>query len=366
VLGFVTSIGPSGRPPREPWLQPGLAPSRGQVTSSPRERASPGAPSRRPAPSPAWPSPARNRPPARALPPRRAPLSHAAHPVEGSRARESARGPAGGTGPARVGHPGRRRRGRRGPPGLPPRGCRPPAPARARAGARGRGSGGWAPRAVIPPPGARSPGGAREAPRRAAAGEGSCFGPGGGGGAARALPLPAAPLGGEVHDGRPARGRGLGPEEPHHHVPGELGALDVTRGEEPRHVPGEVRGEGGPGVRRRRQRRRAARRGVGFAYVVGVVGEGEKEPGEAGMDPTVAPTADPSASTSPPRSSRSPCFPAVRRAGLEPAQELPHWNLNPARLPIPPPSRSAVFSLLLRLLVPSACASFGGRRADET
>ena len=29
---------------------------------------------------------------------------------------------------------------------------------------------------------------------------------------------------------------------------------------------------------------------------------------------------------------------AVRRKGLEPLQELPHWNLNPARLPIPPPS----------------------------
>jgi hypothetical protein len=30
----------------------------------------------------------------------------------------------------------------------------------------------------------------------------------------------------------------------------------------------------------------------------------------------------------------------VRRTGVEPVQELPHWNLNPARLPIPPPSRS--------------------------
>lgn len=30
----------------------------------------------------------------------------------------------------------------------------------------------------------------------------------------------------------------------------------------------------------------------------------------------------------------------VRRKGLEPLQELPHWNLNPARLPIPPPSHA--------------------------
>src|SRR5262249_37339267 len=31
----------------------------------------------------------------------------------------------------------------------------------------------------------------------------------------------------------------------------------------------------------------------------------------------------------------------VRRGGLEPPRELPHWNLNPARLPIPPPSLGA-------------------------
>jgi hypothetical protein len=29
----------------------------------------------------------------------------------------------------------------------------------------------------------------------------------------------------------------------------------------------------------------------------------------------------------------------VRGKGLEPSRELPHWNLNPARLPIPPSSR---------------------------
>src|SRR3954471_12206681 len=29
----------------------------------------------------------------------------------------------------------------------------------------------------------------------------------------------------------------------------------------------------------------------------------------------------------------------VRRGRLDPPRELPHWNLNPARLPIPPSSR---------------------------
>src|SRR5262249_41919355 len=37
-------------------------------------------------------------------------------------------------------------------------------------------------------------------------------------------------------------------------------------------------------------------------------------------------------------------FRLVRRKGLEPLQELPHWNLNPARLPIPPPSLGWVFA----------------------
>src|SRR5690349_24119474 len=41
---------------------------------------------------------------------------------------------------------------------------------------------------------------------------------------------------------------------------------------------------------------------------------------------------------------RSDLTPAVRRKGLEPLQELPHWNLNPARLPIPPPSLLVGFS----------------------
>src|SRR5207249_172276 len=33
--------------------------------------------------------------------------------------------------------------------------------------------------------------------------------------------------------------------------------------------------------------------------------------------------------------------PSVRTKGLEPSRELPHWNLNPARLPIPPCPRGA-------------------------
>lgn len=41
-------------------------------------------------------------------------------------------------------------------------------------------------------------------------------------------------------------------------------------------------------------------------------------------------------------------YPAVRRKGLEPLQELPHWNLNPARLPIPPPSLGAMCGLHTR------------------
>ena len=37
---------------------------------------------------------------------------------------------------------------------------------------------------------------------------------------------------------------------------------------------------------------------------------------------------------------RGPICNEMRSGGLEPPRELPHWNLNPARLPIPPASRT--------------------------
>src|SRR6476659_8591420 len=43
-----------------------------------------------------------------------------------------------------------------------------------------------------------------------------------------------------------------------------------------------------------------------------------------------------------PEGSRFRFVAVVRKRGLEPPRVLPHWNLNPARLPIPPLSRGSL------------------------